>query len=87
MSAEVLIAPDGTVRFIYSDALAPLANGLGRVEIARASHVEPTREGLWTADMSPVHGPILGPFALRAEALAAEVQYLIEHGTPVPERS
>lgn len=82
---EVLIAPDGTVRTIYSDVLAPALRNVGHVTTARASHVEPAQDG-WTADMAPVGGPVLGPFPTRKEALEAEVAYLIEHGTPVPER-
>ena len=40
--------------------------------ITRASHVEPDAEGRWLADLTPVAGPVLGPFDLRSEALAAE---------------
>ena len=60
----------------------PLAK-LGAVSIARASLVEPGPDG-WYADLSPVAGPLLGPFALRAEALAAEVKWLLDAGTPIP---
>jgi len=81
---EILIAPDGTVRVIYSDALAPLLAGLGDVKTARASHVEPARCWGWCADMSPVDGPMLGPFQLRDDALKAEAAWLREHGTPIP---
>lgn len=80
---EVMIGADGRVRVIYSDSLATVLPALGRVEIARASHVEPG-EGGWIADMSPVGGELLGPFALRSEALAAEVRWLLDHGTPSP---
>jgi hypothetical protein len=31
---------------------------------------------LWTADMSPVGGPVLGPFATRTEALQKETEWL-----------
>ena len=36
----------------------------------------PTKHGLWWADMSPVGGPSLGPYRHRSEALAAEVEWL-----------
>lgn len=62
---------------IYSDALVPLLS-LGDVQILRASHVEPAAGG-WAADLSPVAGPVLGPFALRADALAAEVEWINAH--------
>jgi hypothetical protein len=87
IATEIMIAPDGTVRVIYSDALAPALNALGSVTIARASHVEPDAAGQWVADMAPVGGPKLAPCALRSEALAAEVAYLIDAGTPVPASS
>ena len=53
--------------------------GLGPLMIQRASHVEPNAAGQWTADLSPVHGPLLGPFPTRSEALAAEVHWLRTH--------
>ena len=52
---------------------------LGSLTIQRASHVEPDATGLWWADLTPVQGPCLGPFARRSEALIAEVQWLEAH--------
>ena len=72
-----LVKPDGTVRAIY-DELIDLAV-LGRVTITRASHVEPDEQGRWCADLSPVNGPVLGPFAHRSEALQAEHDWLERH--------
>lgn len=76
----ITITPRGEIVFIYSDALAPLLNE-GSARVKRASQVEPHPDGGWTADMTPFQsdGPILGPFALRQEALAAEVRWLEEH--------
>lgn len=74
---ELVIQPDGTVRTIYDETI-PLA-ALGSVNIQRASHVEPTTDGRWTADLLPVGGPLLGPFAHRSEALDAEQQWLLRH--------
>ncbi len=65
---------DGTATAIYGEAIE-LAE-LGRVQIERASHVEPTSDARWTADLAPVLGPVLGPFERRSEALAAEVAWL-----------
>ena len=78
-SIEINVAPDGTLNAIWDDALAPLVQE-GKATISRASHVEPTGDGCWEADLGPVDGPVLGPFALRAEALAAEVRWLKDHG-------
>lgn len=75
---EITIAPDGTARAIYSDALRPFM-AAGEATIRRASHVEPTADGRWEADMAPVGGPVLGPFEERAAALDAEVAWLREH--------
>lgn len=68
----------GRAQFIYTDDLAELLT-LGEATVTRASHVEPALGGGWTADMGPSGGPVLGPFALRAEALDAEVAWLREH--------
>jgi len=74
----VWIRPDGAVRFVYEDALRGLL-ALGRAAIRRASHVEPTRDGQWTADLGPNDGPVLGPFETRAAALDAEQAWLVHH--------
>jgi len=81
---QMLFAANGETRLIYDDDLAEIARELGSVEITRASHVEPTTEGLWNADMSPVGGGILGPFQTRAQALQAERNWLLAHNTPTP---
>jgi len=52
---------------------------LGQPNIQRASQVEPTPQGRWQADLSQVGGPTLGPFPLRSDALAAEIQWLEEN--------
>ncbi len=72
--AEVIVSPVGTVRLIFNDQID--VRSLGNVAISRGSHVEPTKDARWTADLSPVDGPILGPFDKRSEALAAEVAWL-----------
>ena len=38
---------------------------------------------LWWADMSPVGGPVLGPFCSHGAALQAEREWLILHDLPV----
>ena len=68
---------DGTVCFIYDERL-DLAS-LGRVQVRRASDVEPDEEGRWWADLSPAAGPMLGPFEKRSDALTAEAEWLECH--------
>jgi hypothetical protein len=74
---NISIEPCGRIIMIYDDDLAPLLSE-GEARIERASHVEPASSG-WIADMSPVHGPTIGPFPLRSEALSAEVAWIKEH--------
>lgn len=74
---EIHIDPGGTIRAIYDETLELAA--LGPLSIRRVSHVEPTTDGRWTADLSPVNGPMLGPFNHRSEALRAELAWLHEH--------
>jgi hypothetical protein len=71
---QLVIGRDGSVRGIYGEVI-DLAT-LGTPAITRASHVEPNESGRWLADLSPVEGPVLGPFDSRSEALAAEVAWL-----------
>lgn len=74
---------DDTIRYIYDDALLSLAQH-GVAEIRRASHVEPTTDGKWIADLSPINGPKLGPFQRRDEALQAEIAWIYQHQIPIP---
>jgi hypothetical protein len=77
---EMVINPKGRVRCIYGEEIDLTA--LGQVSISRASHVEPDAQGQWWANLTPVHGPTLGPFSLRSDALAAEVTWLETHWLP-----
>ena len=77
---QLIIALDGNLRCVYDEAMDLAA--LGTLRIARASHVEPTDDGRWRADLSPVSGPVLGPFDLRSNALTAERAWLEEHWLP-----
>jgi len=74
---ELVITREGNLRCLYSDGLR--LSEFGRLSIRRASHVEPTEAGQWTADLSPVGGPTLGPFPARATALAAEADWLTRY--------
>ncbi len=76
---NIRIMPNGELLMVYSDELTPALmeayGDEGSGQIQRASHVEPGPGG-WLADLSPVNGPILGPFPLRQTALDAEVAWL-----------
>jgi len=71
---QLVIKPTGVLISIYDDSFD--YGAFGRPQIRRASHVEPDRQGHWSADLSPVDGPILGPFDKRQEAINAELEYL-----------
>lgn len=75
MAVVVRVSTSGELEFIYDDRLRRLMSQ-GNARTTRASHVEPTGDNRWTADLSPVGGPVLGPFDKRDEALAAEVRWL-----------
>ena len=74
---QLFVAPDGACRCLYGEELD--LQSLGTLSIERASRVEPTADGLWLADFAPLNGPVLGPFAVRSAALAAERRWLEEH--------
>lgn len=71
---RLIVKSDGSLRAIYSEEIDLAV--LGPLAITRASSVEPDSEGLWHADLTPVGGPVLGPFFRRGEALKAEVAWL-----------
>jgi hypothetical protein len=69
------VAVNGVTRCIADEALN--LRKLGKLQITRASHVEPDRDGYWWADMGPSGGPMLGPYVSRSEALGAEREWLM----------
>ena len=74
---ELVIDPSGRIRCLYDEAID--LTTLGAAAITRASHLEPDADGAWWADLSPVDGPLLGPFMQRSAGLAAEQVWLREH--------
>ena len=74
---DVVVQSNGNVRMIYDESID--AHAIGKPTISRGSHVEPTADGQWTADLSPAGGPCLGPFAQRSDALGAEIEWLRQH--------
>jgi hypothetical protein len=73
---ELVVAADGVARCIYDEALD--LREIGKLQITRASHVEPDAAGYWWADMGPSGGPVLGPYGSRTEALEAERKWLFK---------
>jgi len=82
-SCSIKIHPDGRLEFLYDDHLRPFLD-LGPASITRASHIEPTFAHEWIADMSPLHGPQLGPFLSRSAALDAERDWILRHTITTP---
>ena len=74
---QIVIDIRGTAHCVYDETI-PLSS-IGRMKIRRGSHVEPIDGGKWIADLSPVGGPVLGPFRFRSKALAAERRWLEKH--------
>ena len=74
---DLLIETSGAVRCVFGEVID--LGQLGQLSIRRGSHVEPTPDGQWTADLAPVNGPLLGPFPTRTSALNTEVSWLQEH--------
>ena len=77
---NLLITANGTVRCVYDETVD--LSAIGALSIRRGSHVEPDGDGNWWADLSPVDGPLLGPFVMRSSALDAEKQWLTAHWLP-----
>jgi len=76
----MIIEKSGNARCIYNEIIS--LRELGSIKIRRGSHVEPVSGGKWVADMAPVDGPLLGPFSMRSQALAAERRWLEKHWLP-----
>ena len=74
---KMVVQTNGSIRCVYGEELD--LQCLGKLTIARGSHVEPVEGGQWTANLSPVNGLVLGPFDHRSDALAAERQWLETH--------
>ena len=74
---QIVITASGEVRCLYGEAIN--LSQLGQLSIRRGSHVEPDAKGQWLVDLAPIRGPVLGPFASRSQALAAEETWLLAH--------
>lgn len=66
---------NGNLHSIYNEDINLVE--LGKLNITRASYVEPDENGQWFADMSPLQKDVkLGPFKLRSLALQAEREWI-----------
>jgi hypothetical protein len=68
---RVISIKDGLVKHVYADDFI-----VGTGSIKRASHVEPSPDGTWFVDLSPVGGPLRKGFVKRQEALDWEVAWI-----------
>jgi hypothetical protein len=68
----LIVRPGGRIVCLYTETIE--LSALGRLDIRRASEVEPDRSGRWFAAIR--HGLTLGPFQRRSQALEAERQWL-----------
>jgi len=82
---ELVVDAGGDVRCVYGEELD--LREIGKLQITRASHVEPDMDGFWWADMGPINGPVLGPFRNRTEALGAERGWLSERMIKATDRN
>ena len=80
---QLIFLPGGEVRCVYGESID--LTQLGSLSIRRGSHVEPDSVGQWLADLAPVNGPVLGPFASRSQALTAEADWLVAHWLATPQ--
>ncbi len=80
---QLIIDDIGTIRCLYGEEID--LSSLAGMMVVRGYQVEPNETGKWSADMSPVSGPILGPFHRRSQALEAEARWL-ETNRLVPAR-
>ncbi len=78
---HLVVEPGGKVRCLYGEQIDLAC--LGELTIRRASHVEPEGQS-WFADLSPMGGPRLGPFARRSQALEAEEAWLQQNWLESP---
>ncbi|PQO40366.1 hypothetical protein DTL21_00035 [Bremerella cremea] len=78
---QIIVKPDGNARCLYGEQID--LRCLGKLAITRGSHVEATPDGQWTVDLSPVGGPLQGPFATRRNALQSEERWLETRWLPV----
>lgn len=75
---KIRIGTDGVISAVNNDRLAPLVGDVAAaVCMRRVSQVEwPAGAKGWVADLSPCGGPRLGPYTRRADAIAAELDWL-----------
>ena len=82
------IRATGEIVTIHDDEICATLRTCGSIHIRRASHVEPDVDAAgrvtWSADMSPVGGPLLGPFPTRGEALRAETAWIVDRLATIP---
>lgn len=77
MTTELVVGCDGGVRCIYDEVLD--LREIGKLQITRASHIEPDAEGFLVGGYGAVRWAGLGG---RTEALGAERGWLLTNRLP-----
>ena len=87
--AQALLAPIGDVEVRRASHVEPTAelSDDAREWLLNSRGVQSAllREHAWWADLTPVNGPVLGPYNTRDYALKEEIDWLDKNGTPFAE--
>ncbi len=65
---------NGRIQYIYNEDLN--INNIGKVDIKRASRVEPDKDGKWYVDLSLIGGKKINGFNKRSEAIKYEIDWI-----------
>jgi hypothetical protein len=85
-AAQALLAPLGNVEIRRASRVEPTAylgyNARTWLFQHRGITTDEYSYDLWWADLTPVDGPVLGPYNTRDYALKEEIEWLDKNGTP-----
>ena len=86
-AAQALLAPLGDVQIRRASRVEPTDNlASTALRWLEEHHTGELPPNVWWADLTPVDGPVLGPFNTRDYALKEEIEWLQTHGLPFSSR-